>query len=410
MNLPSTPHSQHAPATAGLLSGMSRPVQIGLIVLFLIGGVFQVGPWSGDLSIYRNAAHAVTDGDNPYLPWAIGESFIYHPITFAVFVPLSVVPRLLSQLLVHGAVMGLFFGFVFWQTRVVDVWWWVLLVVWLPFSENFTAGQIDVFLLWAMVLAWVAAEAGRARVAGLWLALAAIIKLSPVILLAYFALRRQWAVIGWTAISLVALNAVAVLIFGPALLADYIAILGNTFSDPGLDIIWNVSSLAYLSQIFGASAAVGWAHRILFGVALVAYGATLYRTPHYDRRVAYALLMVLIQFFSPLVWLHHLAVLMFALVLLRVHGLKAWIIIGIMTLLQIERIVLIMIVVLHDGSALADVIAPLLGHLPPQIAQVWLMVVLWRLLVPSHSEDDQRGRPARSSDDPLGPTQRWPPR
>lgn len=61
-------------------------------------------------------------------------------------------------------------------------------------------GQSSALLLLAMVASWVASRRYREVPAGLWLAVAALLKLYPGILGGYYVVRRRWRVVAWTAV------------------------------------------------------------------------------------------------------------------------------------------------------------------------------------------------------------------
>ena len=83
-----------------------------------------------------------------------------------------------------------------------------------PAFDSIAYGQIDVVLLLSMTLAFVALRAGRPAIVGLAVALAALLKLYPLVLLLFLAARREWKAVAWTAGGLVALDALAVAVMG----------------------------------------------------------------------------------------------------------------------------------------------------------------------------------------------------
>ncbi len=61
-------------------------------------------------------------------------------------------------------------------------------------------GQYSALLVLAMVASWTASRRSREVGAGVWLAVAALLKLYPGILGGYFVVRRSWRVIAWAAL------------------------------------------------------------------------------------------------------------------------------------------------------------------------------------------------------------------
>jgi len=83
-----------------------------------------------------------------------------------------------------------------------------------PAFDSIAYGQIDVVLLLLLTLAFLALRAGRPAVVGLTVALAALLKLYPLVLVLFLAARREWKAVAWTAAGLVAIDAVAVAVMG----------------------------------------------------------------------------------------------------------------------------------------------------------------------------------------------------
>lgn len=83
-----------------------------------------------------------------------------------------------------------------------------------PAFDTIAYGQIDVVLLALLTGALLALRAGRPAAVGLAVALAALLKLYPLVLLLFLAARREWKAVAWTAAWLVALVGVAVAVMG----------------------------------------------------------------------------------------------------------------------------------------------------------------------------------------------------
>ncbi len=70
-------------------------------------------------------------------------------------------------------------------------------------------GQMALFTLTMLVVAWHAVETRRDALGGFWLALAISTKVYPVILVPWFVLKRKWRLLGGTVVSLAAMNILA---------------------------------------------------------------------------------------------------------------------------------------------------------------------------------------------------------
>jgi hypothetical protein len=83
-----------------------------------------------------------------------------------------------------------------------------------PAFDTIAYGQIDIVLLLLVTLAFMALRAGRPAAVGLAVALAALLKLYPLVLVIFLAARREWRAVAWTAAWLVALVFVGVAVMG----------------------------------------------------------------------------------------------------------------------------------------------------------------------------------------------------
>lgn len=84
----------------------------------------------------------------------------------------------------------------------------------LPMFESLRLGQVDGLIVFSLAVAFAFLTRGPPWLAGAPLALAAILKLSPVLVIGYFAVRRCWRLVAVAAGSLVGLMALSVLIAG----------------------------------------------------------------------------------------------------------------------------------------------------------------------------------------------------
>src|SRR5205814_7722696 len=100
------------------------------------------------------------------------------------------------------------------------------LAAWPPLWCLLYIGQLELLILTLALLGWRCAAAGRDARAGLWLGLAAVLKLYPVVLLVPFAARRRTRLL-LAAATVIALGQVANLAtLGPAgFVRDYLDVL-----------------------------------------------------------------------------------------------------------------------------------------------------------------------------------------
>jgi hypothetical protein len=97
----------------------------------------------------------------------------------------------------------------------------VLLLASSPLRQQFNQGQLNAFLLLLIIGAWAADRAERPWLSGALLGLAMGLKLFPGFLFLYPLCRGQWRPLVSGALAFVALNGLALVLFGPQAYLDY---------------------------------------------------------------------------------------------------------------------------------------------------------------------------------------------
>jgi alpha-1,2-mannosyltransferase len=83
-----------------------------------------------------------------------------------------------------------------------------------PSFDSLAYGQIDIVLLALMIATLLGLRGGRPALAGLAIAVAGLLKLYPLVLVVFLAVRREWRAIVWTGAWLIALNGLSVAVLG----------------------------------------------------------------------------------------------------------------------------------------------------------------------------------------------------
>ena len=200
-----------------------------------------------DFHIYYDAYVKAVSGENPYLPYDIGDSFVNHPFVLSF----------LSLFSWHQA--GLLATF-FWIitsaiTWVILVWlilhvvragladhgakkayqYFVLILVaslgFAPFWETIHIGQINVFVILCLCLMFYYSEQDKPIQSGAFLALAIALKTSPVVFVFYYVVTRKFSLLLSCAISLAILSLIPFFQFYPRILTDFLTILPKLGSE-----------------------------------------------------------------------------------------------------------------------------------------------------------------------------------
>ncbi|HTA19157.1 MAG TPA: glycosyltransferase family 87 protein, partial [Polyangia bacterium] len=202
-----------------------------------------------------------------------------------------------------------------------------LLALWPPVLHDLAKGQWSILLAALIAAGWRALDQGRARAAGLWLGLAAALKVTPLLLLAYLWLRRRRA--AWAMMSTIAaLAALSIARFGLAPWRAWV-----TQARPNV-LAWqtwipNTASIdGAVARLFTTSAfcrplldAPALAQALTLALAALILGATAAATrvaappPRDDRRL-FAAWTTLVVLLNPLGWTHTVIVALVALALL----------------------------------------------------------------------------------------------
>ena len=306
-------------------------------------GALTRHPFGDDFRIYFDAYEKAVAGGNPYLPYSVGESFLYHPFALT-FVGLfswrgeaaarlcwtvaSLAAWAASILMAwrlategeRGAGSGATFAFVF--------------LAFAPFLETLHIGQINCFVVFFLCAAFYLADS-QSIAAGACLALAVIFKLSPIVLLLYFAAVSKRRVVVATSVFLLALSAASALQFRAPVMADFLGILPmlSTEMHPSK---YNESVLGILVR---GCESLGWyqigpllalAHKAVFAAVLallVAAGRAFRRRSRALRFRLYAASVAVMAFFSPLVWYHHSTLFLLPIAALMVDS-RSWVVAG----------------------------------------------------------------------------------
>lgn len=156
-----------------------------------------------DLDVYRWGGHALATGAPLYGPDArVGLPFTYTPIAALLFVPIGLIPHTMAQLVWTSALLIALYVFVRESVRyaaprlsgnastltTIAV---LGAALWLePIRHNFGLGQINILLATAILLD-LRGRTGRIPT-GVLIGIAAAVKLTPLIFVAYLLVTRRW--------------------------------------------------------------------------------------------------------------------------------------------------------------------------------------------------------------------------
>ncbi|HTS18883.1 MAG TPA: glycosyltransferase family 87 protein [Verrucomicrobiae bacterium] len=187
-----------------------------------------------DFTVYTAAGRAVLAGADLYKAKnPRGLSYVYPPPFAILMVPFSVLPVTLGTLLWYALSVVLALWSLRMCVRMVreerglqEAVFWpavvgaVLVLPWLV--QGIVEGQASVVLAWLVVAALYWQRSGRPGLGATCLAGAILVKVLPLVLLAYFAWRKRWRFVAATLVMMVILGfCIPILVFGPRSTAAY---------------------------------------------------------------------------------------------------------------------------------------------------------------------------------------------
>jgi alpha-1,2-mannosyltransferase len=247
--------------------------------------------------------------------------FTYPPFAAVLFYPLHLVPFGVLAFIWQLATIAALYGVVRLSQRLLataaggagrsggqdTAMLWTAVAIWIePLRSNFAYGQIDVFLVLAVLCAVCST---RWWLSGLLVGLAAGVKLTPAISGLYFVGVRRWGAAAFAAAVFFGTIAVSALAVGDQTRRYFLDLLGDASRVGPIGTSFNQSWRGGLSRLLGHDAGQG--PLVLAAIALTAVLAVLaWRAIGVDLASPDRLgLLLVVQLFgllvSPISWTHH---------------------------------------------------------------------------------------------------------
>jgi hypothetical protein len=309
-----------------------RTTWIGLALGVLVVIIFSVVYKPVDFSVYRFGGEQVTHGLRLYLTRYVRghdrEWFTYTPFAAVLFVPLAILPELVSQVifqLLSVAALGVagiltlrLAGYV--PTRTVAAAAIVVGLTLEPMYHTLFLGQINL-ILFALIMidVW---RIARGRTAGVCIGITAAIKLIPLIFIPMLLLARRWKDAMFAAGTFLTCVCIGYAV-NPQASGLYWHHLVTDTARVGAGYISNQSPFALVVRLTGDTAVGHWylLFPILLGTVSLAVAAVLAR--HRDWLGAVTVTGTGGLLVSPVSWTHHWVWVLPALVLLWQGGKRA---------------------------------------------------------------------------------------
>ncbi len=288
---------------------------LGLLVAFLPQGEGL----AYDYQAYVRAAQRILDGQplyDPSVEAAGGFAVFLYPPPFALsMVPFALLPDTVAMWAWLGLTAAAFIAGVAALPVSRDVRWLILLLGgfdW-PVLYGIRLGQVSalLFLLFALCWRWL----DRQERFGVAVAVGALVKVQPGLLLGWALLTRRWRAVAVGVGVAVAASAAATLVVGVAAWSDYLRLLSAVNAPVTTQHNFTPGAIAYQ---LGAAEPVATAIQILaLGLTVVAVLAAI-RWATLEASLIVAI--VASQLLSPLLWDHYAVILLIPTAWLLVRG------------------------------------------------------------------------------------------
>lgn len=176
-------------------------------------------PYDRDQLLMAAQLHGIPQ-TNPYV-YPLFVAVLFIPLTLFNFVTAKIIWFILNQIMwfsVLGLTVSRFpkalkqMGFILGLG---------MSALYYPMARTLTAGQLNIFILFVLVLAWYFYQKSNKWGAGICLCLATVIKLFPGLFLIYLILKKQWKTLGAALVLIGLLFAGGLLAWGPKPFIEY---------------------------------------------------------------------------------------------------------------------------------------------------------------------------------------------
>jgi hypothetical protein len=334
-----------------VMRSSARPLTSWALALFAAAAVAHLGYmlWFAfqrqgpDFWILFKGAREWARGGSLYDLPAIEANHFGHVFKVPPFYAMLFVPFVFQDgeriLFFHRVINAILIGatalvwFRIWKLRLVSAAGAGVLILlnFRPIADTLAFGQIDLALLLMLTLALWALREERDLAAGVLVALGTLFKIYPVILLAFFVIKRRWRALAGFVLGMLAFNALAVATIGWDMHRVYLTevfprIGGTTAQDQ------NQTISGFIARFFAAptdaaifqNRAITLAATAVSGLVallgcLLALGTARPKTTTYA--LQYSQFMLLMVLVVPAAWMHYEALLFlpFGVLLLHLH-------------------------------------------------------------------------------------------
>ena len=314
-----------------------------LVILFAVLGMVMLWPAQASLigegrDIRQDyiAARRFFVGSDLYTPFTdaelasiavnpdLGMPRNFHPpSTLVFFAPLALLNFKWAVVMWGIVTLGAFFTSVHLIMRELGYGKWMFVVPaaiwWFPLWLHVRFGQFSVLTLLFLTLFWLSIRRNRQNMAGVWLALACLIKLFPLMVLLLLFLKRQWKALA-SALFVIGIATAAILAYYPESLLSFFARVAPDNALIFRSYFGNFSLNGFIGRLFHGTAGISPLVPVnakgveevsrFVGLALVGIVLLIYVLRVKDYDLCFSIIVVAMLIVSPVTWAHSFTILL----------------------------------------------------------------------------------------------------
>lgn len=269
-----------------------------------------------DFRIYYTSALLFLEGVNPYTAKdALLVPFLYPPITILIFLPFLAFSLQLAGL--FWTVINIFLLLVSFYVLIIlfeekitsnsTLILFGLTCLYFPVKYTLGMGQINILVLFVLVLFIYFYKGKRIAYAGSMLSVAILLKIVPIIILPYLLLRKEFKIVFVVIFSLLFVTIVSFLIFGPMIYQIYLsAVIPELLFSPWKGDYYNQALTGLLTrEITDIQLRLLLKNFISASLVFITFFILWWRRKTKDPSLAISVLITLSLIVSSFSWQHH---------------------------------------------------------------------------------------------------------
>lgn len=271
----------------------------------------------GDFSIYHQSIQLILNTQSPYH----NQGFVlnYPPTALLFFFPFGLIPYGLSEKIWTILSLSALLSSIFLLLRLVGKKFNALMFILIfglamlsfPLKFNLGMGQVNLFILFFLALCFYSYRMNNKKLAGVFLGIAAAIKLTPLFLLLFFVRKRELNIVGITLLTIFSATILSSFVFDKNLWGEYIFRVLPNIPTVGNNFYYNQALTGFLAR---ADLPVDLARTInylfLFLLVLISFWVTeVKKRSVLSEMNEYSLFIVSALIGAGLSWQHHFALL-----------------------------------------------------------------------------------------------------